>query len=59
MVKSNELPLDKICETCKHYDPEYGYCTKDPEWAYTTESFDTCDDWEGLLWNLKKGETKW
>ncbi len=49
MVKSNELPLDKICETCKHYDPEYGYCTKDPEWAYTTESFDTCDDWEGLL----------
>jgi hypothetical protein len=36
---------DKVCETCKYYDPLHGYCMKDEEWPVTMEEFDTCDDW--------------
>jgi hypothetical protein len=53
---------DKVCETCRYYDPEFyfdcGVCLKDKKYPVPMEEWETCDDWEAEDDELTEAEEK-
>ena len=50
ITRVGEVKMDKVCGTCKYYDPDDGLCIISGEYQKENDECHALDDDENLFW---------